>query len=382
MLYSAFDTSQYHLLDNMPVQQLVLCLIMFANRINRNGELKEYIVSGVTKEDFVKRLSLALGGAASQPPTSTNAQPTIQPSSSSSNSTPTQQSAAIQTMLAERRAKLEIHKKEQEAAEKAKREAASAARKEAAAADPNSKAGNERNYANIQKKRQQDAREERARILKRVEDDKTERREREAERKAQTAAAKEAEKKLEESTALKSTSQRSKSECALQVRLFDGTTIRSRFPVAGSLRRDVRPWIDEHQEGDAPYTFKLVLTPLPNKNVETSEEEQSLVALGLTPSATLILLPVTDFASAYEGKGVLGRGYGLVSSGLGAVGGLLGSVLGSGAAAPAPAQAQESGNTTAGPSSANSAKVRTLRDQEEKKDDRQFYNGNAVSCAI
>ena len=226
----------------------------------------------------------------------------------------------------------------------------------------------------MQSKRQQDAREERARILKRVEDDKTERREREAQRKAQVAAAKEL--AAAEPTAMASTSKRSPTECALQVRLFDGSTIRSRFPAMGNLKADVRPWIDEQQEDDTPYTFKHVLTPLPNKNIEAEEEDDSLYHCGLTPNATLILVPVANFTPAYESGGILGRGFGLVSSGFGAVTGLLGSVLGAGGAA---APEADNGTTSAGPSHTNTTKVRTLRDQEPKKDDREFYNGNAVS---
>lgn len=168
-------------------------------------------------------------------------------------------------------------------------------------------------------------------------------------------------------------------ECAVQVRLFDGSTIRSRFPSSGTLLKDVRPWVDGKQEGDVPYTFKQVLSPLPNKNIETSEEERTLQALGLTPSATLILIPVSGYISAYEGNtGVISRavsgGYGLVSSGVGLITGVLGSFLGGTPAAPAPHAPEP---TSAQPSA--SINVRTLRDQEPKKDDQQFYNGNAVS---
>jgi hypothetical protein len=269
---------------------------------------------------------------------------------------------------------------EKDAKEKAEHMAEAQAKKEElekAQGGP-SKASADKKYALMLKKRQQDAREERARILKRVEDDKAERREREAQRKAEAKAKLESQVPPTGAIGFKQPSSTSSEECALQIRLFDGSTIRSRFPPSGSLRKDARPWIDEKQPGDVPYTFKHVLTPLSNVNIETSEEERSFRDLGLTPSATLILLPVTEYSSAYAGggSGLLWRGvsagYGLVSSGVGMVTGTLGSFLGGGAAPP---PQQETAAPAPNPNP--SINVRTLRDQ--RPDDQQFYNGNAVS---
>lgn len=291
-------------------------------------------------------------------------------------------------MLAERAARLEADRKEKEAAEKAKRIAEVKARK--VAMEEEAPVGTQKSadmkYALIQKKRQQDARAERERILKRVEDDKAERREREAQRKAQAKAKEDAEKEDGEPAAsnsiIRPTSLNKSSHCALQVRLFDGLTIRSRFPSDDSLRANVRPWIDQQQTGDTPYTFKHVLTPLPNKNISISDEEQSLYSQGLTPSATLILVPVQGYISAYEdgaSTGIVSRvasgGYGLVSSGVGLVTGVLGSFLGGGSAATPPTQERPADPA---PADANPAiSVRTLRDRD--RDVQQFYNGNAVS---
>ncbi|KAH7333451.1 hypothetical protein BKA65DRAFT_527598 [Rhexocercosporidium sp. MPI-PUGE-AT-0058] len=375
----------------------------------KNGELKEYIASGVTKEDFLKRLGAALPSrvpaSPSNPSTSSStsantpasmepSDPVAAPSSSSSSSNQTaqnarieQQTASIAATLAERSRRLEAQKRSQDAAEKAKKAADAKARKEAAEAG-NPRAVGEQKYAQQQAQRQKEAREERARILKRVEDDKAERREKEAARKAEAKAMlegeKEAKKAIGESSAsaLPVRGGANAKECALQVRLFDGSTIRSRFPSQGSLLKDVRPWVDEKQEGDAPYTFKQVLSPLPNKNIEMSEEERSLAALGLTPSATLILVPVSGYTSAYENNsgGLVSRaasgGYALISSSVGMVTGALGSFLGGSAAPAAAAQAPP------GPPVPSTAmNVRTLRDQrqESKKEDQQFYNGNATN---
>jgi len=167
------------------------------------------------------------------------------------------------------------------------------------------------------------------------------------------------------------------------VRLFDGSSIRQRFPSGHSLRAHVRPWVDSKQELDFPYNFKLVLTPLPNKDISLSEEEQDLQSLGLTPSATLILVPVTDFTSAYEGGGPMGLlyngasvGYGLVAGGVSWVASTVGGVLGTTPSNemirdPAANAEPQSTSRTGG------INIRTLRDQPPRED-QQFYNGNAV----
>ncbi|KAL2065425.1 hypothetical protein VTL71DRAFT_3095 [Oculimacula yallundae] len=379
----------------------------------KNGDLKEYLASGVSKEDFLKRLVAALEsrGPSSQPPPSSSTTPSSAPSNtpvamepstsaaaSSSSSTPTpttqdarieQQTATIAATLAERTRRLEAHKRSLDAAEKAKKAADAKARKDAAEAG-NPRAATEQKYAKQQAQRQKEAREERARILKRVEDDKAERREKEALRKAEAKAKLEGEKEVEKAasessaSALPARGGANAKECAVQVRLFDGSTIRSRFPSQGTLIKDIRPWVDEKQEGDTPYTFKQVLSPLPNKNIEMSEEEQTLAFLGLTPSATLILVPVSGYTSAYENNGsYIPRpaaffGYAPIASIVNTVTGALG-FLGAGTAAPAPAPAEP---TPSGPPVPSAAiNVRTLRDQrrETQKDDQQFYNGNATN---
>jgi len=374
--------------------------------------LKDYIAAGISKEDFKLRLSRALESRESPPETSAassssisaNPTPTAQPQTSSpiprsSNTIPrtsqpseneAQQSRTVQALLAERSARLEAHKKEQDAKEKAKRTAEAKARKEAleqeAASASSSASSANAKYALMQKKRQQEAREERARILKRVEDDKAERRDRESARKAAAKAKLDGE--APSSNSAPSSSRSTSAECALQVRLFDGSTVRSRFSSQGNLRKDVRPWIDEKQVGDVPYTFKLVLSPFPNKNIETSEEEQSLQSLGLTPSATLIIVPVDGYTSAYEGAspGYLSRGvsagYGLVSGVVGTVAGVLGSFLGGGGGNGGGSGHHENIPSTA-TAPITSGRVRTLVDRENRgRDDQQFYNGNAVRSSF
>lgn len=318
-------------------------------------------------------------------------------SSASSSSTPSRPSSNLQDVLAERRLRLEKDKQDKEAAEKAERKAKADARREATiSAEPDSAKAKQATYAQQQRKRQQEAKSERERILRVIENDKAERKEKEEQRKALAKAEAEGNdgagglvnQQLARETA--QTIPKNAKECAVQVRLFDGSTIRQRFPSEQTLRSHVRPWIEEQRsDGDTPYTFKQILTPMPNRTLSISEEEESLQSLGLTPSATLVMVPVQGYTAAYAGdSGLLSKGvstgYNVISSGAGYISGALGTFLGVGQAQPQAERtspsSQGDGPREARPSESN-INVRTLRDQrQEKKDDHQLYNGNQVGA--
>ncbi|KFY36728.1 hypothetical protein V495_07641 [Pseudogymnoascus sp. VKM F-4514 (FW-929)] len=293
-----------------------------------NGAMKEYLTAGISKEEFINRLTPVLKGEessfspASAIPATTGANTGATPNNSQS------QSSSVAALLEERRIRMEAEKKKKDAEEKAERTRKAAERKAALEAglpeDPKKAA--DLKYAKMQKKRQQEAREERERVLKQIEDDKRERKAKDAERKelakviAGTA-------QPNPFTAPSSDfgSMKRADHCALKVRLFDGSAISSRFPSGATLEGDVRKWVDEEQQvAESPYTFKHILTPFPNKEISISEEGKSLQDLGLVPNATLILVPIKDFTPAYgQGPGVTGllssgvsAGYGLVTSGL------------------------------------------------------------------
>ena len=330
-------------------------------------------------------------------PTSTSNQLPQNPLTSQNQDTPqastaNQPSQAVQNLLAERRRRLEIDQKEKEAAESADRKAKADARQTYIISDPNSAKAKQATYAAQQRKRQQDAKSERERILRQIEHDKAERKEKEEQRKALARA--EVQEKDDSTLAdeqLRNEINRPRptrsKECALQVRMFDGSTIRLKFPSEATLRTDVRPWIDkERLDGDIPYTFKQILTPLPNRTLSISDEEESLQSLGLTPSATLVMVPIQGYTAAYDHQGLVSRGastgYSLVSDGAGMITGALRTILGFGQATGRPNEAQENvtvGNTApetreAGPS----INIRTLRDQRDGRDGHQLYNGNQV----
>lgn len=305
---------------------------------------------------------------------------------------------AVQTMLDQRRRRLDIDKKEKEALEKAERRAKQETQRAAAdAADPNSRLAKQHKYAQLQKRRQLVERQERERILKVIENDKVERKHTEDMRKALAAAQAEselndgAEGLLDRQLAneMKQQIGRASSNCAVQVRLFDGTTIRSTFPSGQTLGKNVRQWIDEQRaDSDVPYTFRQILAPLSNRPISISEEEESLQSLGLTPSATLVMVPVQNYSAAYDpAQGYLKKGlsvgYNLVSGSIGLVTGAMGSLLGvgNGTVATTP-----TGPITRGSAQAESThlspgmNIRTLRDRQANKDEQQLYNGNQVSC--
>jgi hypothetical protein len=195
--------------------------------------------------------------------------------------------------------------------------------------------------------------------------------------------------------------------CSLQIRLFDGTSIKGRFEPSTSLSSGVRNWIKESTSkeargsangADIPYTFKLIRSPQPSRSIEISEEHQSLHDLGLTPNATLVLLPVSGFTDAYstDDRGyvnsALNLAYGAASRATGVLSSALSYVPGFGASTSADDDHSASSTRRQEPASnldgasddtgSSRIKVRSLADQradalrkEGKKT--EFYNGNS-----
>lgn len=266
----------------------------------------------------------------------------------------------------------------------------------------------------VRKKKREEA-EELARVKARIEADK-------AERKAQ-AEARKAERELERTTEAQSDIQSrahtsSKGSQAkkvnLQVRLFDGRTIRSTFDRTCTLEKEVRKWIDEtftslsaddpniNSKRLPPYYFRHILTPLPSRELSAGDENQTLGDIDLAPSATLVLVPVKGYTDAYTDSGggvvgsavgaatgLVGGAFGLLSSTIGFVGSTLGSVVGYGSATAEPSRERTVESAASPPAQApatsegSTIRVRTLADQRAREPrDQQFYNGNQVSNAL
>lgn len=371
--------------------------------------------------------------------------------SSSTSANFARQAAQNQVILAERAKRLEADKKARDAKDKAQRDARAKSRKPSAdsggansssSASPNQEDASheqhqQRNIKPAERKHAQEVRqqkiqdrEHRQKILKRIEDDRRERKEKDAQERqarlllnatdesnnrdfdAAVAAAVPLTTRLTESSSSSGGKGSGKpvAHCNLQVRLFDGSTIRARFPSDSKLGKDVRTWIDEERtDGDSPYTFRIVLTPLPNKAVTSAEEtESSLEALGLAPSATLVLVPVS-FAAAYHANprgDILGRALWpiimLFRSGFSTIMGILRSLFGGVGARGDPAVAtRHMGDTTNDNSDADEPPAASSRmrdtgggddggDMRERKGKKKkgkkdedgetnLYNGNSVS---
>lgn len=180
----------------------------------------------------------------------------------------------------------------------------------------------------------------------------------------------------------------------LQVRLFDGSSVRSSFSPSQTISRDVRPWIDQQMAESRPYNLKHILTPLPNRTLTIADEEQTLQELNLGATANLVMIPIQSYTEAYAGVGpslpvrAASAAYDVASSAVGTATGLVGSFFGyrqttpaTAAGSPATGSPAESGGrrqATERPAASRSSNIRTLADQHREQGDSQLYNGNQV----
>ncbi|KAJ5555572.1 hypothetical protein N7461_004042 [Penicillium sp. DV-2018c] len=143
-------------------------------------------------------------------------------------------------------------------------------------------------------------------------------------------------------------------EYRLQVRLFDGSSVRSSFTPTQTIRDD---------------------------------EAQTLRDLGLGSTANLVMVPVSTYTDAYSAAGSLPvRGisaiYSLASSAASTATGIVGSFLGYGSAEvasePASSSAPPAGGNTQRPRTGG-PNIRTLRDQQDERGNSQLYNGNQLN---
>ncbi|PSR83852.1 hypothetical protein BD289DRAFT_500788 [Coniella lustricola] len=378
--------------------------------IIRNGELKEYVSAGTHKEDFVRRVGNAFVSPTAAPnaatpvassvPASSAAPPADTPSSTGQNTpgSSTSDNSPISDADRQRKGKGKIP--------------ASEGAQQQPAADAKAGQRDAAKHASQQNaERKAKAREERARVLKLIADDKAERKARDEERRqerelARRAAAGEEEEEVEGpssqmagvgvgAAASSSVAGKQHGRCALQVRLFDGSTIRARFPSDATLSTEVRQWIDEARTDETdPYTFKVILTPLPNRSIDlATEEEQSLEQLGLTPSATLVLAPVDKHSEAYTTltntsrnpiSRLLAAMLTFILNILSGIAGALGGLGSSGGSGGGGAARSNAGNDAQGQQATTSGRdaggrIKGFRDADARRKDHQFYNGNSLS---
>ncbi|KAF7960517.1 hypothetical protein EAE96_000197 [Botrytis aclada] len=328
-----------------------------------NGELKEYLSAGISKDDFLTRFKKALEFTSNQRNVE-NDRPTSVLQSNHNNGSGQPSSSSLPRdpkgkLPEDSKATAEDHSKQP------------------------SQAAETVNYAAIQKKRQQEAREERARILALVESDKARRRNGAGRRPSRSShSTEQAVASSDKDTSIPTQASKAQ-DCALQIRLFDGSSIRSRFASTSTLSGDVRKWIDNQQKDDVPYIFKHVCTPLPNKTLSMTDESQNLASLGLFPSATLIIVPVQTYTSAYEATesiGILSRGiaagYGLGAWGVNRVLSTFGGIVGGSTAA---SDTEQTVGPNASVGGGRASNLRTLRDQSDSDNHHELYNGNTLN---
>jgi hypothetical protein len=146
----------------------------------------------------------------------------------------------------------------------------------------------------------------------------------------------------------------------------------------------VRTWIGrERQDGNGPYKFKILLTPLPNKSIEESEEDQTLEDLKLAPSATLLLVPIVRYTEAYShaSDGLVARGINYLVEFFKAIlawlGLLFSGLTGSQSAAPPSSESNSRADAPHQARQNDGARIRGFRNDETRRD-YQLYNGNSV----
>lgn len=233
----------------------------------------------------------------------------------------------------------------------------------------------------LRRKRMQEA-EERQRILKLLQDDRQERKSRNHDFGTRISS----DSSRPEKKATKSKDMHHHSDSALAIRLFDGSSIKQRFSLDATLG-DVRVWIDSHRtDGDVPYS---IISQFPLKIFSASDENETLVALDLHPTATLILKPVSNFSSAFTPTTTVGRLQQGVKGGVRWALGAIGTFLGYGYQ-PVESESQETfrvPNLAAHEPPDNSewrsrsSSPQTLNDITEDGDssDRRTYNGNQLN---
>lgn len=394
--------------------------------IIKNGQLKEYLSAGTAKEEFVTRVASAFSA---QPEARTQGESGVTPavqttegsapaSSSSARSAPstsgqaTPAPSSVEPPTEEGEGRRQAALKERERIEKEKAERRKEKGKMPEQDADHESPGNVKQNEDVKKaskqlaERQRQAREEKARVLKLIADDRAERKAREEQRRQEREAERRAAAGEETvspipgaaagvATPSLSSVKKKTDQCAIQVRLFDGSMIRTRVPAKATLAGDVRKWIEENRtDGKDPYTFKVILTPLPNRAIDhATEEDKTLEELGLTPSSTLVLTPVDRYSTAYTNMNagltnpvsrLITAVLAFVVSILGGIAGALGG-LGSGGGEDSTSRpadvSQQDQNPSQGQATGRdgSGRIKGFQNPDDRRKDYQLYNGNSVS---
>ncbi|KKZ64547.1 hypothetical protein EMCG_01426 [[Emmonsia] crescens] len=376
-----------HLASFCPISKIPTLVVA------KDGVLREYIVSGVSEEEFKRRLKKALEDLPVPAPQVVPEPAQVDSNSSPAESTPVS-SAPLSTHTPDHDSE---STEEQGTVERTRRESIRAGKRRAETVEepeqpqeaPESQA---KNWRLEQRKREQQKKEERDRILNQIRRDTEDRKAREESRKLSLAPSTNNENNPPKAVEQRPQTKAMPNQFRLQIRLFDGSSVRSSFSPTQTIQHDVRPWLDsQRSDGDAPYNLKQILTPLPSRTISVAEEDQTLEELGLGPTANLVMVPVRTYTEAYASAGAslpvrgLYAGYNLVTGTVGAVAGAIGSILGISAdtepaAAESPPTAETPSRVSLRGGRNGRSNVRTLYDgDDDDREPRQFYNGNQLN---
>jgi hypothetical protein len=371
----------------------------------QNGQLQVQLKSDVSQNDFINAVRKVLG--ADPIPGSNSAQSPTPPATTADTTSiiaATEAEDDLYGTTEPQRTAIPLPAVASAPSSKAKGKQKATSTPDATSASPSTTTALQTARDSLRKKKREES-EELARIKARIEADKAARRAQAEARKVEREQTQSLGVHVDTQPRISSRGSQAK-VVNLQVRLFDGRTIRSTFPRTANLQTDVREWVDKefsklaaddpniNNKNLPPYFFRHILPPQPSRELSASDENQSLGNIDLAPSATLVLVPIKGYTEAYTeaGGGVLGTAtglvggaFGLLSSTVGYVGSTIGSVIGYGTT-PTEAQTGQTMESRQGQASqqptnsdAASIRVRTLADQRARDGgNQQFYNGNQV----
>ncbi|KAL1972283.1 hypothetical protein VTN31DRAFT_7502 [Thermomyces dupontii] len=384
----------------------------------KNGLVQLYVFRGTTKGQFQTRLKATLTSSSQPSPAPATTQTSVQaaaqpsreptqapntPATTTTATTPPSVSSptpSTSSTTQQERTSSEDSQRRRESIRAGKRQVTSRTTTDSDRAAQEQKQLREEQLRLEREKRQQ--REERERIRSNIQKDQ-ERRRLEAQEAARLASS------SSTTTTSSSTPDKprpSSDQYRLQVRLFDGQSVRRSFPPSATVSKDVRTWLDAQQSGTRPYKLKHILTPQPSRTLSVTDEECTLQELGLGPTASLVMVPVHTYSDAYSASSsssttssalalVMGLPARIFSVAIGlivTVLGLIGSMLGFGgnSSSPPPRRQRDAAPASGTSSSSSYAQndggggggrgnVRTLRDQRGDEQRDQLYNGNQLN---
>ncbi|KAG5915754.1 hypothetical protein E4U53_004421 [Claviceps sorghi] len=128
-----------------------------------------------------------------------------------------------------------------------------------------------------------------------------------------------------------------------------------------------------------PYALKQLLTPLPNRPIDDTEDDKSLGDVGLSPSSTLILVPIQSYAAAYgdPSQGIFSRLVRLLLGMFTWLFGLLG--LGGSGDNGHGHESSPARSATSVAAQSRDGRVRGFQNPDDRRRDHQLYNGNSLN---